>query len=513
MSYEMKKVGMSEDDVCSLLQRYQAATVLSVLREVAQSPEVDINWESLLLRTSSGIKSARELQRLWRHLAYRRPLDDYDGDAAAAAAAAAAADYDSDLDLQLEASPRPSTEAALEAAACVKVLASSPPSDTTTAAATTTTTTTSPLDPDPPPPSIFHKKRKWSADEDSRLLAAVHKWGEGNWSSILKHGHWSRNASQLSQRWSHIRKKQRPLPPPPPPPPPPAAPPPSSSSSTAPLLSEAQLATRRALDMALKDNLTPPPSNAPSKPFSDSPALPLFHLSPPPPATCVPKPRPPMKKPPPKPPSISDTIQRTAVAAGARIVNPSDADALRNYANVHFFRSGTSVPFPNNGNGVLLPKDNPVKPSQPPAALSHPLKSRAMPSASLERTTARSSASVDVHPPKKDDKTCIDPNVPCSEANPMVRPQESVAFLPQTSPKALPMKTQSTSQCATSKGNIASEGKDETSNQVVMDASEDLSASQGNCTPIVNVTHESKSVVDATTENMEGSSQGLAEAK
>ncbi|KAK9743480.1 hypothetical protein RND81_03G242100 [Saponaria officinalis] len=448
-----KKVGMREEDVCSLLQRYQAATILSVLREVAQHPDPDINWESMLVNTSSGIKSARELQLLWRHLAYRRPLV-VQGD-----------DDESDLEVELEAYPPPTSEAALEAAACVKVLACAPPSELN--------------DPDthhPPPPPPPHplctRKRKWSLDEDSQLLAAVSQWGEGNWSSILKHGHWSRSASQLSQRWSHIRKKHSPLLPP------------SSSSSSAPHLSEAQLATRRALDLALKDNLTTPPTPTPKPALSHSqPPTPSFK----PPATSFPKPRPPIKKPPPKPPSITDTIQRTAVAAGARILNPSDADALLNYANVHFFRSRAPVSFPTP---PQLSKD-----SHPPPPVSHPLKPKP--------------PAPDDHLPKNDNnKTC---HVPCSEAKQIVRLPDNIASLPQTLPKAPPVKSRSIPW-----GTTANEGKDEPSNQVVVDpVLTDAAHNQASCTPSVNGTHESfsSSVVDASTEKVKGLCKGLAEAK
>ncbi|KAH9325086.1 hypothetical protein KI387_005264, partial [Taxus chinensis] len=54
------------------------------------------------------------------------------------------------------------------------------------------------------------KKRKlWTPEEDKELIAAVQKCGEGNWASIVKGAFkHDRTASQLSQRWSLIRKRQ-----------------------------------------------------------------------------------------------------------------------------------------------------------------------------------------------------------------------------------------------------------------------------------------------------------------
>lgn len=45
--------------------------MLALLQEVAQVPEVKIDWNELVKKTATGISSAREYQMLWRHLAYR----------------------------------------------------------------------------------------------------------------------------------------------------------------------------------------------------------------------------------------------------------------------------------------------------------------------------------------------------------------------------------------------------------------------------------------------------------
>ncbi|KAJ0571874.1 putative transcription factor MYB-HB-like family [Helianthus annuus] len=79
------------------------------------------------------------------------------------------------------------------------------------------------------------KRKPWSAVEDRELFAAVQKYGEGNWTHIVKSDFkGDRTASQLSQRWNIIKKRQNhPL------------------MKTGSQLSEAQLAARRALNMAL----------------------------------------------------------------------------------------------------------------------------------------------------------------------------------------------------------------------------------------------------------------------
>ncbi|KAK1301149.1 hypothetical protein QJS10_CPB13g00223 [Acorus calamus] len=53
------------------------------------------------------------------------------------------------------------------------------------------------------------KKRKfWTEEEDNELIAAVQKCGEGNWATMLK-GEFkhARTATQLSQRWGVLRKR------------------------------------------------------------------------------------------------------------------------------------------------------------------------------------------------------------------------------------------------------------------------------------------------------------------
>ncbi|KAL6986103.1 hypothetical protein U1Q18_019470 [Sarracenia purpurea var. burkii] len=56
--------------------RYSPTKVLELLGEVAQVPDVKIDWNELGKKTSTVISNAREYQMLWRHLAYRDALAD-----------------------------------------------------------------------------------------------------------------------------------------------------------------------------------------------------------------------------------------------------------------------------------------------------------------------------------------------------------------------------------------------------------------------------------------------------
>ncbi|RWR74113.1 SANT/Myb domain-containing protein [Cinnamomum micranthum f. kanehirae] len=220
-----RKVFIREDDIPMTLRRYSATTLLTLLQEVAQFPGVKIDWNLLVKKTSTGISNAREYQMVWRHLAYRDILLEKleEGDEPF--------DDDSDLEVELEPSPAVNGEAMTEAAACVK------------------------KQPLPSVPSLEglegngsasgnlqqrKRRKRWTPEEDMELIAAVQKCGEGNWANILK-GDFKhdRSASQLSQRWSIIRKNKANLT--------------TSivSNSTGGALTEAQLAARQAVSMAL----------------------------------------------------------------------------------------------------------------------------------------------------------------------------------------------------------------------------------------------------------------------
>lgn len=419
---KQKKGSISEGDVSSLLQRYTANTVLALLQEVAQFPDVKLDWNALVKKTSTGISNAREYQMLWRHLAYRNTLFDKLEDNAQPL------DDDSDLEYELEAFPEVSSEASTEAAACVKVLiASGLPSDSSlpnssmveapltinipngqSLRASTENSQPSSLMqgmnitvpvavqkvPLPAPtPEVLdangliggsmppRKKRKpWTAEEDLELISAVQKCGEGNWANILRGDFkWDRTASQLSQRWNILRKKHGNVI--------------LGSNSSGSQLSEAQLAARHAMSLALDmpvKNITasctnttagttssatmnnPVPSTANAEASSVANQSKLSPVGSP--GSAV-KSRVPLKKMPAKSNFGADSsIRAAAVAAGARIVTPSDAASLLKVAQakkaIHIMPSGvSSIKSPSAGSASVHLEASPttryVRPSLP----------------------------------------------------------------------------------------------------------------------------------------------------
>ncbi|KAH0921129.1 hypothetical protein HID58_021147 [Brassica napus] len=251
-SNKRRKITISEGDIASLLQRYDAKTILRLLQEMAFYSDVEkMDWNEMVRKTTTGITNAREYQMLWRHLSYRDPLlhvveDD-----------AHPLDDDSDMECELEASPEVSVEASVEAVAHVKVIAASyvPRNsdilDEATSEAPLTINIPYALpegtqEPSESPwlsrgmnitfpvclqkvtstegiingnvsassssmPSQRKTRQKWSAEEDADLIAAVKQFGEGNWAHIAR-GEFRgrRTASQLSQRWPHLRRRYDP---------------------------------------------------------------------------------------------------------------------------------------------------------------------------------------------------------------------------------------------------------------------------------------------------------------
>ncbi|KAF1871462.1 hypothetical protein Lal_00020256 [Lupinus albus] len=57
--------------------------------------------------------------------------------------------------------------------------------------------------------NLASKRKRWSEEEDNQLRAAVQRWGEGNWETMAKRDSFTvkRTPPQLSQRWTHLRKK------------------------------------------------------------------------------------------------------------------------------------------------------------------------------------------------------------------------------------------------------------------------------------------------------------------
>ncbi|KAJ9545424.1 hypothetical protein OSB04_025131 [Centaurea solstitialis] len=372
-SKKQKKGAISEEDVSIILQRHTATTVLALLQEVAQVEDAKIDWNALVKRTATGITNPREYQMLWRHLAYRDPLLENLEDEAKPL------DDDSDLEYELEAFPPVNNEALMEAAACVKVLIASgsacgsglekgltieapltinipngksvgnPSENPQVGSHVRGTNITVPVSVQKQPlPTVGttegvdtngsassslpprRKRKPWSAAEDMELFSAVQKCGEGNWANILK-GDFKgdRTASQLSQRWNIIKKRNG-----------------NSNIRTGSQLSEVHLAARRALNMALdqpgldnmkssssigrmKSSIT---SNTSARPIvADTPSTSTINPQDPAcedstPSKTFPKTRP---KTPPKPLANGpDAVKAAAVAAGARIATPSAAAAI-----------------------------------------------------------------------------------------------------------------------------------------------------------------------------------------
>ncbi|TMW95309.1 hypothetical protein EJD97_009104 [Solanum chilense] len=275
-----KRGFVTEDDMSTLLQRYTAFTMLTLLQEVGQVNGSKIDWNDLVKKTATGITSAREYQMVWRHLAYRKVLlDKFDDNAQPM-------DDDSDLEYELESFPPVSSEASTEAAAWGKVfiasgaLRDSNMSNGNTVEASLTiqipngqtsgtvaanslqgisafgkklmvpvTVQTQPmpsvsaaegLDTSGPASANLPRRRRkaWTGAEDMELITAVQKYGEGNWANILKTDFkGDRTASQLSQRWATIRKQH------------------VMMVGNGSHLSEAQLAARHAVSMAFRDNV------------------------------------------------------------------------------------------------------------------------------------------------------------------------------------------------------------------------------------------------------------------
>ncbi|XP_057505141.1 uncharacterized protein LOC130788478 isoform X2 [Actinidia eriantha] len=487
-----RKGTICEEDVPTLLERYPATTVLALLQEVAQVQDVKIDWNDLVKKTSTGISNAREYQMLWRHLAYRHALAERLDNGAEPM------DDDSDLDYELEAIPPVSSEASTEAAAYVKVMISSGlqsdaihqngatvqapltiniPNGKPSSRASSENSQlqgmniTVPVSVQKQPLPLVastevldangsasgnqptRKKRKpWTEAEDLELIAAVQKCGEGNWANILK-GDFKgdRTASQLSQRWGTIRKKQGNL-----------------NVGGSSQLSEAQLAARRAVSLALNmpmvDNLTAACSTAGTNPNltpsnSTRPAAveastagalsqhqPQHDFAP----STSSKSRVTARKPSPKPALSPDAmVKAAAVAAGARIATPSDAASLLKAAqsknavhiipgggslikssvagnssalppNVHFIRTGLVVPpsstYSTAPNSVSRPGgaqsgQNTPKPAVQTTQL-NPTRNGTDPNPSTEATNVVTS-STSGNPPKeqfKDDQIVVSGN-------------------------------------------------------------------------------------------------------
>ncbi|KAL1204502.1 hypothetical protein V5N11_017821 [Cardamine amara subsp. amara] len=265
-----RKEFISEEDIATLLQRYDTMTILKLLQEMAYYAESKMDWNELVKKTTTGITNAREYQLLWRYLAYRDSLLPVEDNAQVL-------DDDSDMECELEASPAVSVDTITEAVAHVKVMAASYlpsdsdiPEDSTVEAPLTINIpyglqrgTQEPSDSfwssrgmnitfpislqkaaeghnvNGPASNMAPRKRrkKWSAEEDEELIAAVKQHGEGSWARIAREEFdGERTASQLSQRWGAMKRRSDT---------------PNTSTQSGLQRTEAQMAANRALSLAV----------------------------------------------------------------------------------------------------------------------------------------------------------------------------------------------------------------------------------------------------------------------
>ncbi|KAL2920838.1 Structural maintenance of chromosomes protein 2-2 [Bienertia sinuspersici] len=404
---KQKKGSITEEDVCTLLQRYSAATVLALFKEMSQVVDVKVDWQELVKKTETGIKSAREYQMLWRHLAYRQPLIEKIGPHDQPL------DDDSDLEFELEACPPASAGDALEASNCVKILTSGSTTKSRlpngSSVEVPRVSLANPLVQKQSqaagtsgeglntngPTSYNQRKRKPSSEEEHvELIAPVRKEVKGE-----------KNPTQRTQRANVARKKQG-----------------TGGANTASTpLSAAQLATRHALDMALKDGpttggtvgnghadstnaakISAPKRNfpvtkvtAPSSQPNSSPVTTAAPSGNSAPVASSSKLCPQKKAPLPQSNVSADPIQAAAVAAGARIISSSNAGSLFKTTqtktavhvkgaplvktstagistslppNVHLICTGTSTPSASVAASDQHPKTTAVGSTVPPAS-------------------------------------------------------------------------------------------------------------------------------------------------
>ncbi|KAK7284666.1 hypothetical protein RJT34_19416 [Clitoria ternatea] len=244
------KVPFNEEDVATLLERYDATTVLTLLQELANYQHSKFDWNKLVAKSSTGITDPAEYRRLWRHLAYRHSLTQNSEDDAQPL------DDDSDLECDQEALSPEAMDSISEASACVQVMIAShemnqatPTSSVIPSPLTITIPNRGTMSEESSQPSnliiqektfIFpvtvkrktlpntlstrtmkangsdigststkKKRATWSEEEDMLLREAVQRWGEGHWAEMAKREDFpiKKSTSQMSKRWSTLRKK------------------------------------------------------------------------------------------------------------------------------------------------------------------------------------------------------------------------------------------------------------------------------------------------------------------
>ncbi|AAB60727.1 F21M12.10 gene product [Arabidopsis thaliana] len=211
-SSNRRKRIITEGDIATLLLRYDMETILRMLQEISYCSETKMDWNALVKKTTTGITNAREYQLLWRHLSYRHPLLPVEDDALPLVMAASYVLSESDIldDSTVEApltinipyalpegsqepseSPWSSRGMNINFPVCLQKVTSTEGMNGNGSAGIS---------------MAFRRKRKrWSAEEDEELFAAVKRCGEGNWAHIVKGDfRGERTASQLSQSFCSV---------------------------------------------------------------------------------------------------------------------------------------------------------------------------------------------------------------------------------------------------------------------------------------------------------------------
>ncbi|XP_024383369.1 uncharacterized protein [Physcomitrium patens] len=230
------KLPFADTDLAPLVKRYSASTIVTMLREIARCKSPKLDWVMLCKSTVTGITNPKEYQAVWRSLAYRAELEDSFEDNEAPL------DDDSDLDVELDPVPTVSAAVAESISSFVKTDLQQHEHDELmehnagqagvghqaadnavvnkqqcaathgeSAAILSCSTSTKAAYPAAVMNQSDARKRRrlWTPEEDLALIAAVDKYGEGNWTTVLKnHYDFDRSASQLSQRWALIRKRR-----------------------------------------------------------------------------------------------------------------------------------------------------------------------------------------------------------------------------------------------------------------------------------------------------------------
>eukprot|EP01089_Gocevia_fonbrunei_P012698 TRINITY_DN3073_c0_g1_i2.p1 TRINITY_DN3073_c0_g1~~TRINITY_DN3073_c0_g1_i2.p1 ORF type:complete len:296 (+),score=63.94 TRINITY_DN3073_c0_g1_i2:82-888(+) len=199
MSERTALAGRSVDDILKLTE--------AVWRSMDEKETRKIDWEDVQKRLSSNWLP-NECQAIWRYVVYdykKRP----------ASAVNFAEDIDDEVsdveqtpilinDSDIGYIPPPIIPTFAPIVSPTNTTSSGPPSKKRK----TTNTTPSSASQSGAPSGDRKKRQLWSKDETIQLLSGIQQHGPGNWTAILLSSQGlNRTPSQLSQRWSAIKRK------------------------------------------------------------------------------------------------------------------------------------------------------------------------------------------------------------------------------------------------------------------------------------------------------------------